>query len=59
MCVWVWVCVCVWVWVCAEVTVKALKERVREYEQNLKSQAENLAHETQLQLHSDYSEKER
>ncbi|XP_031439327.1 homeobox protein cut-like 1 [Clupea harengus] len=42
-----------------EVTVKALKERVREYEQNLKSQAENLAHETQLQLHSDYSEKER
>ncbi|XP_048122867.1 LOW QUALITY PROTEIN: cut-like homeobox 1b [Alosa alosa] len=42
-----------------EVTVKALKERVREYEQNLKSQAETLAHETKLQLHNDYSEKER
>ncbi|KAL2085088.1 hypothetical protein ACEWY4_018408 [Coilia grayii] len=42
-----------------EVTVKALKEKVREYEQNLKSQAETLAHHTQLQLHSDYAEKER
>ncbi|XP_062377730.1 cut-like homeobox 1b [Sardina pilchardus] len=42
-----------------EVTVKALKEKVREYEQNLKSQAETLAHETKLQLHSHYSEKER
>ncbi|XP_063063353.1 cut-like homeobox 1b [Engraulis encrasicolus] len=42
-----------------EVTVKALREKVREYEQNLKSQAETLAHHTHLQLSSDYAEKER
>ncbi|XP_061682482.1 cut-like homeobox 1b isoform X5 [Syngnathoides biaculeatus] len=42
-----------------EVTVKALKEKIREYEQSLKNQAENLAQETQLQLHNDYAEKER
>ncbi|XP_054651234.1 cut-like homeobox 1b isoform X2 [Dunckerocampus dactyliophorus] len=42
-----------------EVTIKALKEKIREYEQSLKNQAENLAQETQLQLHNDYAEKER
>uniref|UniRef100_A0A1A8R605 Protein CASP n=1 Tax=Nothobranchius pienaari TaxID=704102 RepID=A0A1A8R605_9TELE len=42
-----------------EVTIKALKEKVREYEQTLKNQAENLAQEKQLQLHNDYAEKER
>ncbi|XP_047246582.1 cut-like homeobox 1b isoform X1 [Girardinichthys multiradiatus] len=42
-----------------EVTIKALKEKIREYEQTLKDQAENLAQEKQLQLHNDYAEKER
>ncbi|XP_051935132.1 cut-like homeobox 1b isoform X4 [Hippocampus zosterae] len=42
-----------------EVTIKALKEKIREYEQSLKNQAENLAQETQIQLHNDYAEKER
>uniref|UniRef100_UPI0037E7D57E cut-like homeobox 1b isoform X2 n=1 Tax=Semicossyphus pulcher TaxID=241346 RepID=UPI0037E7D57E len=42
-----------------EVTIKALKEKIREYEQSLKNQAENLAQEKQLQLHNDYAEKER
>ncbi|XP_030632356.1 cut-like homeobox 1b isoform X3 [Chanos chanos] len=42
-----------------EVTIKALKEKIREYEQNLKSQAENLAQEKEQQLHNDYAEKER
>nr|XP_020480134.1 protein CASP [Monopterus albus] len=42
-----------------EVTIKTLKEKIREYEQSLKSQAENLAQEKQLQLHNDYAEKER
>ncbi|XP_077350356.1 cut-like homeobox 1b isoform X2 [Festucalex cinctus] len=42
-----------------EVTIKALKEKIRDYEQSLKNQAENLAQETQLQLHNDYAEKER
>uniref|UniRef100_A0A4W6CS84 Protein CASP n=1 Tax=Lates calcarifer TaxID=8187 RepID=A0A4W6CS84_LATCA len=41
-----------------EVTIKALKEKIREYEQSLKNQAENLAQEKQLQLHNDYAEKE-
>lgn len=40
-------------------TIKALKEKIREYEQSLKNQAENLAQEKQLQLHNDYAEKER
>lgn len=40
-------------------TIKALKEKIREYEQTLKNQAENLAQEKQLQLHNDYAEKER
>uniref|UniRef100_A0A669E658 Protein CASP n=1 Tax=Oreochromis niloticus TaxID=8128 RepID=A0A669E658_ORENI len=39
-----------------EVTIKALKEKIREYEQSLKNQAENLAQEKQLQLHNDYAE---
>lgn len=43
----------------SEVTIKALKEKIREYEQTLKNQAENLAQEKQLQLHNDYAEKER
>uniref|UniRef100_A0A1A7WBL6 Protein CASP n=1 Tax=Iconisemion striatum TaxID=60296 RepID=A0A1A7WBL6_9TELE len=42
-----------------EVTIKTLKEKIREYEQTLKNQAENLAQEKQLQLHNDYAEKER
>ncbi|XP_011480811.2 protein CASP isoform X2 [Oryzias latipes] len=42
-----------------EVTIKALKEKIREYEQSLKNEAENLAQEKQLQLHNDYAEKER
>ncbi|XP_069004291.1 cut-like homeobox 1b isoform X2 [Embiotoca jacksoni] len=42
-----------------EVTIKALKEKIREYEQSLKNQAENLAQEKELQLHNDYAEKER
>ncbi|XP_061072243.1 cut-like homeobox 1b [Conger conger] len=42
-----------------EVTIKALKEKIREYEQSLKSQAQNLVQEKQQQLHSDYAEKER
>ncbi|XP_055082233.1 cut-like homeobox 1b isoform X1 [Periophthalmus magnuspinnatus] len=42
-----------------EVTIKNLKEKIREYELSLKNQAENLAQEKQLQLHNDYAEKER
>ncbi|XP_034024209.1 cut-like homeobox 1b isoform X3 [Thalassophryne amazonica] len=42
-----------------EVTIKALKEKIREYEQSLKNQAESLAQEKQFQLHNDYAEKER
>uniref|UniRef100_A0A674C7C0 Protein CASP n=1 Tax=Salmo trutta TaxID=8032 RepID=A0A674C7C0_SALTR len=42
-----------------EVTIKALKEKIREYEQSLKNQAENLVQEKQVQLHNDYAEKER
>ncbi|XP_068601233.1 homeobox protein cut-like 1 [Brachionichthys hirsutus] len=42
-----------------EVTIKALKEKIREHEQSVKNQAENLAQEKQLQLHNDYAEKER
>nr|XP_015223099.1 PREDICTED: protein CASP isoform X6 [Lepisosteus oculatus] len=42
-----------------EVTIKALKEKIREYEQTVKNQAENLALEKEQQLHNDYAEKER
>uniref|UniRef100_A0A6Q2X2I9 Protein CASP n=1 Tax=Esox lucius TaxID=8010 RepID=A0A6Q2X2I9_ESOLU len=42
-----------------EVTIKTLKEKIREYEQSLKIQAEVLAQEKQLQIHNDYAEKER
>lgn len=43
----------------SEVTIKALKEKIREHEQNLKSQTESLVQEAELKLHSDYAEKER
>ncbi|XP_058854277.1 homeobox protein cut-like 1 isoform X4 [Acipenser ruthenus] len=42
-----------------EVTIKALKEKIREYEQTLKTQAETLALEKEQQLQNDYAEKER
>ncbi|XP_053562235.1 homeobox protein cut-like 1 isoform X3 [Bombina bombina] len=42
-----------------EVTIKALKEKIREYEQTLKSQAENLALEREQKLQNDFAEKER
>ncbi|XP_029105272.1 homeobox protein cut-like 1 isoform X4 [Scleropages formosus] len=42
-----------------EVTIKALKEKIREYEQSLQNQAEDLAQEKEQQLHNDYAEKER
>uniref|UniRef100_A0A4W5MT09 Uncharacterized protein n=1 Tax=Hucho hucho TaxID=62062 RepID=A0A4W5MT09_9TELE len=42
-----------------EVTIKALKEKIWDYEQSLKNQAENLVQETQVQLHNDYAEKKR
>ncbi|XP_042153634.1 protein CASP-like isoform X4 [Oncorhynchus tshawytscha] len=41
------------------VTIKALKEKIRDYEQSLKNQAENLVQKKQVQLHNDYAEKER
>ncbi|XP_048017129.1 cut-like homeobox 1b isoform X2 [Megalobrama amblycephala] len=42
-----------------EVTIKTLKEKIREYEQSVRNQAENLALEKQQQIHKDYTEKER
>ncbi|KAM4795282.1 protein CASP isoform 2-T2 [Rhinophrynus dorsalis] len=42
-----------------EVTIKALKEKIREYEQTLKNQAENLALEREQKLQNDFAEKER
>ncbi|XP_067307612.1 cut-like homeobox 1b isoform X3 [Pseudorasbora parva] len=42
-----------------EVTIKTLKEKIREYEQSVRNQAENLALEKQQQIHQDYAEKER
>ncbi|KAG1935461.1 cut-like homeobox 1b [Pimephales promelas] len=42
-----------------EVTIKALKEKIREYEQSVRNQAESLALEKQQQIHKDYTEKER
>ncbi|XP_053130770.1 protein CASP isoform X5 [Hemicordylus capensis] len=42
-----------------EVTIKALKEKVREYEQTLKNQAENIALEKEQKLQNDFAEKER
>uniref|UniRef100_A0ABK0LWE7 Protein CASP n=1 Tax=Rattus norvegicus TaxID=10116 RepID=A0ABK0LWE7_RAT len=42
-----------------EVTVKALKEKIREYEQTLKSQAETIALEKEQKLQNDFAEKER
>ncbi len=42
-----------------EVTIKTLKEKIREYEQSMRNQAENLALEKQQQIHKNYEEKER
>lgn len=42
-----------------EVTIKTLKEKIREYEQSVRNQAENLALEKHQQIHKDYAEKER
>ncbi|XP_077879968.1 homeobox protein cut-like 1 isoform X10 [Ictidomys tridecemlineatus] len=42
-----------------EVTIKALKEKIREYEQTLKSQAEAIALEKEHKLQNDFAEKER
>ncbi|KAJ4935189.1 hypothetical protein JOQ06_016725 [Pogonophryne albipinna] len=53
------ICMEEWAKIPATVTIKALKEKIREYEQSLKNQAENLAQEKQLQLYNDYAEKER
>lgn len=43
----------------AEVTIKALKEKIRDYEQTLKNQAENIALEKEQKLQNDFAEKER
>ncbi|XP_059389645.1 cut-like homeobox 1b isoform X1 [Carassius carassius] len=42
-----------------EVTIKTLKEKIREYEQSMRNQAEILALEKHQQIHKDYAEKER
>ncbi|XP_057266760.1 homeobox protein cut-like 1 isoform X10 [Pezoporus wallicus] len=42
-----------------EVTIKTLKEKIREYEQTLKNQAENIALEKEQKLQNDFAEKER
>ncbi|KAL1768784.1 CASP isoform X7 [Sigmodon hispidus] len=42
-----------------EVTIKALKEKIREYEQTLKSQAETIALEKEQKLQNDFAERER
>nr|XP_008519497.1 PREDICTED: protein CASP isoform X7 [Equus przewalskii] len=42
-----------------EVTIKALKEKIREYEQTLKNQAETIALEKEQKLQNDFAEKER
>ncbi|XP_075710314.1 homeobox protein cut-like 1 isoform X2 [Rhinoderma darwinii] len=42
-----------------EVTIKALREKIREYEQTLKNQAENLALEKEQKLQNDFAEKEK
>ncbi|XP_030392848.1 LOW QUALITY PROTEIN: homeobox protein cut-like 1 [Gopherus evgoodei] len=42
-----------------EVTIKALKEKIREYEQTLKNQAESIALEKEQKLQNDFAEKER
>ncbi|XP_016368009.1 protein CASP-like [Sinocyclocheilus rhinocerous] len=41
-----------------EVTIKTLKEKIREYEQSMRNQAENLALEKHQQIHKNYEEKE-
>ncbi|XP_075421027.1 protein CASP isoform X9 [Tenrec ecaudatus] len=42
-----------------EVTIKALKEKIRDYEQTLKNQAETIALEKEQKLQNDFAEKER
>ncbi|XP_069471090.1 protein CASP isoform X4 [Ambystoma mexicanum] len=42
-----------------EVTIKALKEKIKEYEQTLKTLAENIALEKEHKLQNDFAEKER
>uniref|UniRef100_A0A5F9D671 Cut like homeobox 1 n=1 Tax=Oryctolagus cuniculus TaxID=9986 RepID=A0A5F9D671_RABIT len=42
-----------------EVTIKALKEKIRDYEQTLKNQAEVIALEKEQKLQNDFAEKER
>ncbi|XP_062887648.1 protein CASP-like isoform X5 [Mobula hypostoma] len=42
-----------------EVTIKALKEKIKEYEQTLSSRAEILALEKEQKLQNDFTEKER
>ncbi|KAM4820605.1 homeobox protein cut-like 1 isoform 8-T8 [Thomomys bottae] len=42
-----------------EVTIKALKEKIREYEQTVKSQAETIALERGQKLQDDFAERER
>ncbi|XP_072325220.1 homeobox protein cut-like 1 isoform X6 [Scyliorhinus torazame] len=42
-----------------EVTIKALKEKIKEYEQTLSSKAESLALEKEQKLQNDFTEKER
>ncbi|XP_043574795.1 homeobox protein cut-like 1 isoform X3 [Chiloscyllium plagiosum] len=42
-----------------EVTIKALKEKIKEYEQTLSSRAESLALEKEQKLQNDFTEKER
>nr|XP_033777490.1 protein CASP isoform X5 [Geotrypetes seraphini] len=41
-----------------EVTIKALKEKIREYEQTLRNQAETIALEKEQKLQNDFAEKE-
>ncbi|XP_043909962.1 protein CASP isoform X1 [Protopterus annectens] len=42
-----------------EVTIKALKEKIRDYEQTLKREAETIALEKEQKLQNDFAEKER
>ncbi|XP_071766084.2 homeobox protein cut-like 1 [Centroberyx gerrardi] len=42
-----------------EMTIKALKEQIEEYERTLKQQAKELAKEEQEQVHSDHAEEKR
>lgn len=50
---------CSFFFLSVEVTIKALKEKIREYEQTLKNQAETIALEKEQKLQNDFAEKER